>query len=189
MILRLVYITVATIIALGSPANSSAEELPLSMLVRETKIALLDVAKDGGLPGMQLEEVVLDVKTTTKVSVDGKVSFFVLTIGGEASGSVANNMVLSLVPPDKESGKDVAFEGLSKILSETILGSKNAIEIAMQGQPPLLPKRYEAEIIFAVSAEVGGGFEIRFPAIESNLDGQISNEALHSIKVVYSGAI
>jgi hypothetical protein len=162
---------VAVLVAvLGSRAiHAAANDGPLSLsdLVREVKVALLQVneaAESQNLP--KLDTAVLEAKTSMKYGVDGKINLWVVEAGGGKSNEYASTVTLTLKPPPPGSPSNIASISLAPALKEAILSGARAIYEAGQGNPKLLADKLEASVHFTVASSRSNSRRSRSPAEE-----------------------
>ena len=160
--------------------------LRLEDLVREVKVALLRVqeAPDASqLPA--LEKAVLEVNTEVKTEEGGKISLWVVELGGTEKGGAMSSIELTLKPPEPGSPTDVANEDLADALAAAILAGARAVFVASQGNPPLVPDHLTASIKFAVEADGNGGLAVKFPPFEVGANASFSSAQVQTIAVTY----
>ena len=173
-------------------AQTSAGDAALSLtdLVREVKVALLqvgDAAERQNLP--KLESAILAAKTSMKLEGDGKISLWVIELGGGQNNEYATTVTLTLKPPPPESpniaASNTAAVHLADALKEAIISGARAIKAAGQGNPPLIADKLEASVHFAVERDASGKVGIKFPPFEASGGGGVKSAAVQTITVTY----
>jgi hypothetical protein len=169
-------------------AQTSAGDAALSLtdLVREVKVALLQVgeaAERQNLP--KLESAVLAAKTSMKLEGDGKISLWVVELGGSQNNEYASTVTLTLKPPPPGSSSNIAAVHLADALREAIISGARAINAAAQGNPPLVADKLEASVHFAVERDASGKAAIKFPPFEASGGGGVKSAAVQTITVTY----
>jgi hypothetical protein len=172
----------------GAVGQTSAGDGTLSLtdLVREVKVALLQVeeaAERQDLP--KLESAVLEVKTSLKLEGDGKISMWVVELGGGQNNEYASTVTLTLKPPPPGSSSNIAAVHLADALREAIISGARAIKAAGQGNPPLVADKLEASVHFAVERDASGKVSIKFPPFEASGGGGVKSGAVQTISVTY----
>lgn len=166
-------------------ANSAhAKQVSLTDLVVQTKQALLKVAQEGG-NRLVLDHVTLQVQTVAEDKGGGKLSFWVVTIGGGGKQTLTSKMSLTLVPPDPESASNISKGALSDVLAAAILSAGDAIDAAMKGQPPLEATEFTAEVNFVLEVEGEAGVKLKFANVGLEAGGATKEQALQSIQAVF----
>jgi hypothetical protein len=175
-----------------APASGGAETateggtLSLANLVREVKVALLQVgeaAEAQNLP--KLDNAVLEVKTSLKKEGDGKISLWVVELGGGQNNEYASTVTLTLKPPPPGSPSDIATVHLADALKEAILAGARAIRAAGQGNPPLIADKLEASVHFAIQQDANGKLAVKFPPFEVSGGVGVTSAAVQTITVTY----
>lgn len=154
--------------------------------MREVKQALLLVERSAvqkNLPS--LKEVKISIKSAQLQKVDGEVSFYVVSVGGEGSESKSSTIELVLVPPPPDSSSDVSQVSIAQRLAQNIEAAGLAIKEASKGEPPLKTKKLTATLVFVVFSKQGGGFEIGFPPFSASASAEVSATNTHTIEVTY----
>jgi hypothetical protein len=172
--------------ALAFAEPTCANQMTLEDLIREVKVALLKVQQDDesrSLP--KLETAVLELNTVQVMKANGKVSFYVVEIGGDVSSQITHTVTLTLTPPSAKASSDVASTRLAEALAESILAGAKAIVAAKKGSPPLHARELKVAIKFALIREGGGGLKVSFPPFAIGAGGSISASAIQSITVTY----
>lgn len=162
-----------------------ANQVSLTDLVVQTKQALLKVAQEGEDGRLELDHVNLTVQAFAEDSGGGKLSFWVVTIGGEAKQAVSSKMTLTLAPPDPESASNISKSNLADALAGAILSAGEAIDAAMKGQPPLEAREFTAEVKFALEWEAGVGAKLKFADFGLEGEGAVKEQAVQTIKAVF----
>ncbi len=185
----IVWLFALLLIAPASAAQTVSNDggaLSLSDLVREVKVALLQVgeaAERQNLP--KLESAVLETKTSMKVEGDGKISLWVIELGGGQNAEYASTVTLTLKPPPPGSPSNIAAVHLADALREAIISGARAIKTAGQGNPPLIASKLEASVHFAVERDAAGKLAIKFPPFEVSGGGGVKSGAIQTITVTY----
>lgn len=172
----------------GGMAQSAGSDSVLSLadLVREVKVALLqvsDATEAQNLP--KLESAVLEANTSMKVEGDGKVSLWVIEVGGGKSAEYASTVTLTLRPPPPGSPSNIAAITFAPALKEAILSGARAIRAAGQGNPPLLADKLEASVHFAIERDASGKLAVKFPPFEISGGGDVTSAEIQTITVTY----
>jgi hypothetical protein len=168
-------------------ARSAENELSLSDLVREVKVALLQVneaAENQHLPA--LNNAVLQANTSMKVDDHGKISLWVIEIGGGQSHEISSNVTLTLKPPPPGSSSNIETVHLADALKEAILAGARAIDVAKEGNPPLIADKLEASVHFAIQRDAKGGISVKFPPFDASAGAQFTGNELQTITVTYA---
>jgi Trypsin-co-occurring domain 2 len=167
-------------------ASSSDTTLSLADLVRELKVALLQVAEASERQHLpSLESAVLEAKTSMKLEGDGKISLWVIELGGGQNNEYASTVTLTLKPPPPGSSSNIAAVHLADALREAIISGARAIDAAAQGNPPLIADKLEAAVHFAVTRDASGKVAIKFPPFELSGGGGATSAAVQTITVTY----
>ncbi len=176
------------------PFASSAESvaagssLPLADLVREVDVALLrvaDTAETQHLP--QLQKAVLEVNTSMKRDVNGKISLWVVELGGAGNNEYASKVIFTLKPPPPGSPSNIGAVQLANALTDSILAGAHAIMAAETGNPPLLADDLVVSVRFAIAREGNGKLAVKFPPFEASFGGGATSAEIQSITVTYKG--
>ncbi|WP_426420307.1 trypco2 family protein [Bradyrhizobium genosp. A] len=169
-------------------AQGAADNTALSLtdLVRELKVALLQVGEASERQHLpKLESAVLEAKTSMKLEGDGKISLWVIELGGGQNNEYASTVTLTLKPPPPGSSSNIAAVHLADALREAIISGARAINAAGQGNPPLVADKLEAAVHFAVTRDASGKVAIKFPPFEVSGGGGATSAAVQTITVTY----
>jgi hypothetical protein len=185
ILLLLGFLLIAPTSGIGQTAPES-NALPLADLIREVKVALLQVADATDAQSLpKLDSAVLQVNATLKKGADGKMSLWVVELGGGQSGEYASSVTLTLKPPKAGSPSDIAAVRLADALRDAILTGARAIRAAEQGNPPLIADKLEASVRFAIQQDASGKLAVKFPPFEVSGGGSFSSTAVQTITVTY----
>jgi len=172
------------------PTNGTAQTasdsgpLPLEELVRQLKVALLQVAESREkLP--KLDNAMLVAKTSVQLKGDGKISLWVVELGGGQNNEYATTVTLTLKPPPPGSPSNVRAVNLADTLREAILSGARAVAEAGKGNPPLIADKLEASVHFAVQRDANGRLAIKFPPFGASGGGGVTSGAVQTIVVTY----
>ena len=183
--LRLVSVLVLTFLAVSDMALAS--ELSLSSMIREIQIALRDsqkVIKASQMPA--LSSVELEMKVVQTDVGGGKISFFIVEVGGSQSTAFTSVVKITLTPPSADASSDVAATDIiGRALKDAVIAAAAAIKVAKRGNPPLDASRLEITLSFAVVSDGSGGFKLVFPPFEASLEGKISQSNIQTMKVTF----
>ena len=173
---------------INSHAQIAQDNAPLSLtdLVREVKVALLQVnvtAQKQNLP--KLDTAVLEANTSMKIEGDGKISLWVVEIGGGQNNEYNSTVTLTLKPPPPGTPTSVATVRLADALKEAILSGARAIEAAREGNPPLIATKLEASVHFAIQRDASGQVAVTFPPFKVSGGGGVTSAAVQTITVTY----
>jgi hypothetical protein len=172
--------------ALLAQTSAHDDALSLTDLVREVKVALLQVgeaAERQNLP--QLESAVLTAKTSMKVEGDGKISLWIIELGGGQNNEYASTVTMTLKPPAPGSPSNIGTLRLADALREAIISGARAIKAAAQGNPPLIADKLEASVNFAVERDASGKVAVKFPPFEVSGGAGVKSAAVQTITVTY----
>jgi hypothetical protein len=181
----------AAIIAIAGCSTAARAQdgsgLPLTDMIRETKVALLKVqekAEARNLP--PLSTAVLELNTVQEIEGNGSVKFVVIELGGGPATESASTFKLTLVPPPPGSGSDVAAVELADRLAEGILSAARSLVAARQGKPPLLVSELVVSVKFGLARSGAGGLALQFPPFELKAGGKIKASEIQTITVTYA---
>jgi hypothetical protein len=146
------FLMISLTTALGQNAANDSS-LSLVDLVRELKVALLQVAEAEEGQNLKLETAVLEAKTSMKIDGNGKISLWVVEVGGGGNTESSTIVKVTLKPPKPGSPSDIGEIHLADVLREAILSGALAIRAAGQGNPPLLADKLEASVHFRFAAQ------------------------------------
>lgn len=169
-------------------AQTAADEgaLSLSDLVREVKVALLQVAEAAEAQDLpKLDNALLEAKTSMKIAGDGKISLWVVEIGGGKSNEYGSTVRLALKPPPPGSSSDIAAVHLADALREAILSGARAIRAAGEGNPPLVLDKLEALVNFAIQRDASGKLSVKFPPFSVSGGAGVTSAEVQTITVTY----
>jgi hypothetical protein len=75
---------------------------------------------------------------------------------------------------------------LADALKEAILSGARAIDVAKQGNPPLIADKLEASVHFAVQRDAKGGLSVKFPPFDASAGAHIIGTEIQTITVTYA---
>jgi Trypsin-co-occurring domain 2 len=173
-------------LASGAAQTTNDGAVSLTDLVREVKVTLLqvaDAAERENLPN--LDSAVLEAKTSMKIAGNGKISLWVVEIGGGRNSEYASTVTLTLKPAPPGTGSDIATVRLADALTEAILSGARAIAEAKKGNPPLLADKLEASVHFAIQRDANGKVAVKFPPFEVGGGGSVTTDEIQTLAVTY----
>jgi len=174
--------------ASGVAQTANEDAVSLTELVREVKVALLqvaDVAASEQLLLPKLDNAVLEAKTSRKTANDGKISLFVVEIGSGQNSEYAWTQKLTLKPAEAGTKSDIATVRLADVLTEAILSGVRAIDEAKKGNPPLFADSLETSVHFAIERNANGKVAVKFPPFEASGGGSVTKDQIQTISVTY----
>jgi hypothetical protein len=167
-------------------AQTGSGSLSLDDLVRELKVALLQVSEATETQNLpNLESAVLEANTSMKVEANGTISLWVVEVGGGQNNEFASTVTLTLKPPPPGSSSNISAVHLADVLKEAILSGARAIHAAAQGNPPLIADKLEASVRFAVQRDASGKLSVKFPPFDASVGGHITGAEVQTITVTY----
>jgi len=183
----IVFVLMYLLMALTSGrADTSSSDLSLTELVRELKVALLHVGEATERQHLlTFENAVLEANTVMKVEGDGKISLWVVEVGGGQNNEFASKVTLTLQPAPPGSPSDVATVRLADALEAAILSGAQAIKAASEGKPPLVADKLEASVHFAVERDSSGKLSVKFLPFEGSLGGGVKIGEIQTVTVTY----
>jgi len=170
----------------SSTVCAETNDVALKTMLREVKVALLRVEQTADQESLPpLKQATLELKATQTTDANGKISFFVASLGGGVKSQAVQTITLILAPPDKDSGEDVASVQIADILAEAILAGARAIDDASRGEPPLIAKDLSVTVQFGLTTDGEGGLSLAFPPFDGEIGGKYSAATVQKITVHY----
>lgn len=179
--------TTSFLLCLIFPYTVSADEISLSGMIREIQVALRDSQKiilDSEMP--VLSSVELEMKTVQKEVGGGKVSLYIVEVGGGQNTAFTSVVRLKLSPPKADAASDVAAaSNMGAAIRDAIIAAAGAIKVSRLGNPPLDASSLEITLSFAVVSDGGGGLKLAFPPFSASLEGKLSQSNVQLMKVTF----
>jgi len=165
---------------------AQGDTLSLADMVREVKVALLQVAETTQAQHLpKLEKAVLSVNTSIKIDAQGKVNLWVIELGSGGLNEYSSDVTLTLVPPPPGSESNIGSVHLAEALSGAIIAGAQAIASAKEGKPPLIAQGLEASVRFALQRDASGKVGIKFPPFDASVGAGIASDQIQTIRVTY----
>lgn len=167
-------------------APAHADPVPLETLLKEIKVALLRVQQSGDSDSLPaLESVTLDAVTTQKRVTGGTFKLLIIEFGKKRTSELTTSVSIKLVPPDRNSGSNVANPQIADLLAEAILATARSIKAAQPGLPALTTGEVTAKIKFGLSQDANGSLKLEFAPVTAGIDGSTAAETSQEITVAF----
>jgi len=174
----------------GQDKNSSQNSnntVTIQAVVAQVKEALSNVqtkltAKQ--LPPLKSVKLTLQTVATSKAG--GKISFWVITIGGSLQKEASQEVVLELVPPKPGRPVNMSSETFTNALEDSILEAAQGVQGADQGSLPLELQNLTVTLGFTVTAEGAAGAKLTLTPVTLGISGQKDRKVVHRLEVAYS---
>jgi hypothetical protein len=190
MILALLAVcpSIGTAEAQKNPPNPN-ESITIQAVVAEVKEALANVqtklAKNQLPP---LKSVKLTLQTVATGKVGGKISFWVISIGGSIQKETSQKIVLELGPPKAGNPTKISSESFTKALEDSILDAAQGVQGVGTGDTPLQVNSLSVTLGFTVTAEGTAGTKLTLAPVTLDLSGQKDKKVVHTLEVSYGTA-
>jgi hypothetical protein len=132
-----------------------------------------------------LESVTLRLSTHFIKEVNGKINFYIISLGSSASEDSSHILQLKLVPPKPGTGSNVSANEISDQLAAAIISTAKAVKKARSSDPPLILAELSAEIKFLVKKEGGGGVSFVILPVTADFDGKLKSIEEHVISIMF----
>ena len=172
-------------------ATGQKDAVPLCLVVNQVKSALQRYQSSVGtgtdlLPPLFKAE--FDLKTTAATTVGGKISLFVITLGGSHEKTVTNEITFTYAPPQKPKSASLAPHAeahLDDQLYATIRGAAEQIRMAERvGGLPF--SSLVVTVQFCVKWDAAGGVAAPISLITVGLNGDKSRDITQSVKLTFA---
>ena len=178
------------LVVVGQDKNSSQNSnntVTIQAVVSQVKEALSNVqtkltAKQ--LPPLKSVKLTLQTVATSKAG--GKISFWVITIGGSVQKEASQEVVLELVPPKPGKPVNSSAETFTNALEDSILEAAQGVQGADQGSLPLELQNLTVTLGFTVTAEGAAGAKLTLTPVTLGISGQKDRKVVHRLEVAYS---
>jgi hypothetical protein len=191
-IMLLTLLLVSPAIGSGKDDKNSAspnESVTIQAVVSQVKEALSNVqtklAKNQLPP---LKSVKLTLQTVATSKAGGKISFWVITIGGSLQKEASQEVVLELVPPKAGNPANISSESFTKALEDSIFDAAQGVEGAGEGTIPLQLNNLSVTLGFTVTAEGTAGAKLTLAPVTLDVSGQKDKKVVHKLEVTYGRA-
>ena len=162
------------------------ESVTIQAVVGQVKEALSNVqtklAKNQLPP---LHSVKLTLQTVATSKAGGKISFWVITIGGSLQKEATQQIVLELVPPKAGNPSNISSESFTKALEDSILNAAQGVQGAGAGSIPLQVDSLSVTLGFTVTAEGSAESKLVLAPVTLDLSGQKDKKVVHTLQVSY----
>jgi hypothetical protein len=168
-------------------AQNSNETVTIQAVVSQVKEALSNVQTkltNKQLPPLKSVKLTLQTVATSKAG--GKISFWVITIGGSLQKEASQEVVLELVPPKAGNPVNISSETFTKALEDSILDAAQGVQGADQGSLPLKLENLSVTLGFTVTAEGTAGAKLTLAPVTLDISGQKDKKVVHKLEVAYS---
>jgi NTP-dependent ternary system trypsin peptidase co-occuring protein len=173
----------ATVTPTSKRSDDGAE---LSAVMASIREAIVE-AQTHDVPGFPpLKSITLKLQTTVSRSAGGEVRYLVFSIGATSGVDTASTLELEMRPPPSRTETLLPAASLKETLAKAIHLAKVGVLEASKGDSPLVMKKIEIDLKFAVQVEgsAGGGVKLLPLGIEGT--GQISKEKVQSVSLSFS---
>jgi hypothetical protein len=167
----------------AKPSDDGAE---LSAVMASIREAIVE-AQTHDVPGFPpLKAITLRLQTTVSRSASGEVRYLVFSIGATSGVDTASTLELEMRPPPSRAESLLPAASLKETLAKAIHLAKIGVLEASKGDSPLVMKKIDIDLKFAVQVEgsAGGGVKLLPLGIEGT--GKISKEKVQSVSLTFS---
>ena len=154
-------------------------------VIQEIKAALSDVQTtlvNGDLP--PLKEVKLSLKTELSKKAGGKISFFVVSMGGDWESTKAQSIDITLIPPKPGNPQLVATESVTQLLEDAIISAAKGVKDANEGIP-LHFHSLSVSLNFTVKYDGSAGAKPTIEPVTIEASGSVTKSAVHALTVTF----
>jgi len=183
-------LTLACATSSSTPAASGGtdrEGAELTAVMTSIREAIVE-AQTHDVPGFPpLKSITLKLQTTVSRSVGGEIRYLVFSIGSTSGVDTASTLELEMRPPASRTAETLLpAASLKDTLAKAIHLAKIGVLEASKGDLPLVMKKIDIDLKFAVQVEgsAGGGVKLLPLGIEGT--GRISKEKVQSVTLTFS---
>jgi hypothetical protein len=151
-------------------------------LLRDVRDTLIRVRADAASE-LRLKSATLTLQAAVSVDAEGKVSLWVVSLGGGVSKEATQTITIELKPP--EGGDSLEASATSDALASAILSSYGAVSSAEAASPPLRLEELRAGVKFVIAKEAGGGVDFKMLPISVEISGKVSESNVQEIELVF----
>ena len=166
-----------------APDREGAELAAVMASIREAIVE----AQTHDVPGFPpLKSISLKLQTTVSRSAGGEVRYLVFSLGSKVGSETGSTLDLEMRPPAARATETILpAASLKETLAKAIHLAKIGVLEASKGDPPLVMKKIDIDLKFAVQVEgsAGGGVKLLPLGVEGT--GQISKEKVHSVSLAF----
>ena len=188
--MRLPCIPVVTL-ALLCGCNSVGPPLvvPLDSVLTEVQRGLQKAQDDlNGSSLGKLQSVQLTLHTQSEEDKTGKMTIFVISVGGGPGVSASQDLVLTLRPPTSTNTTSaIKMTNAAPTVADSIVAlikeAAHAAETARKGKPPLDAENLTLELAFTVTNSVKGGLQFNLGTVAADVGGSMKNASQQRIKI------
>ena len=142
---------------------------------------------DGSSLG-KLQSVQLTLHTQSEEDKTGKMTIFVMSVGGGRGASASQDLVLTLRPPvSKSTTSTIKTTNAPPTVADSIVAlikeAARAAETARKGKPPLDAESLTMELAFTVTNSVKGGLQFNLGTVAADVGGSMKNASQQRIKI------
>lgn len=180
------FVWVFSVCVNGSQALAESQGVVIDRLLPQIQRALIRVQDEADVANLpKLTSVRLELSTFLKKGADGKIRFFVFSLGGGGSQETSQNITLTLSPPAPGAPSPVGVDYLADALANSILSAARSVHEARTRKPPLILTELKATIKFVVTKIGGGGAEFEVGPIGFELSGEVKSTEIQTITVTF----
>jgi hypothetical protein len=172
----------------GPPQTPNAQEILIDKLLVEIQLALANAQKQLATEGMpHLESVTLDLITEAKREVGGKINLYIVSFGKKWERDRSQEVEITLKPPSPSLPLPVGKgPSVSDQLVSAIVNAARGVQNARKDKDvPLVTTSLKVVLNFVVKGDVSGGVSFEIAPITVDLSGDLTNQAIQKITVVY----
>ncbi len=142
---------------------------------------VLSVCNEETLPPLKNVEITFEGITTKEVG--GKIKIFVFSFGKKITKEKTQKMILTLKPP-----KDNTFEASSSVveqLTSLIVAATEGACLSGNQDLSLMLSNLVVQLNFVVQKSNSAGLEFEITPVSTELSGDLSTRAVHTIKIEF----
>lgn len=128
-----------------------------------------------------LKSIVLKLQTTVSRSVGGEVRYLVFSLDSSAGQETGSTLELVMQPPPSRTGQAVLADSLKQTLAKAIHLAKIGVLEASKGDLPLVMKKIDIDLKFAVKVDGSAGGGVKLLPLGLEATGHISKEKVHTV--------
>jgi len=171
-----------------SPSGGADREgAELTAVMASIREAIVE-AQTHDVPGFPpLKSITLKLQTTVSRSVGGEIRYLVFSIASTSGVDTVSTLELEMRPPASRAAETLLpAASLKETLAKAIHLAKIGVLEASKGESPLLMRKIDIDLKFAVQVEgsAGGGVKLLPLGLEGT--GRISKEKVQSVTLTFS---
>jgi hypothetical protein len=169
-----------------STSAASDDGAELAAVIGAIRQAIVE-AQTHDVPGFPpLKSIAIRLQTTVSRSAGGQVRYLVFSLGSRVGVDTASTLELDMRPPASRSTEMLLpAASLKEALAKAIHLAKIGVVEASKGDPPLVMKKIDIDLKFAVQVEGSAGAGVKLLPLGIEGTGHISREKAHSVSLTF----